>query len=456
VAVYIREAHPTDGWRSTGNDRVGISFLQPRSKLERKVIATKCCSTLQITMPMVVDEMNDLVGHLYSGMPDRLYIIDRDGRVAYKGGRGPFGFKTGEMEQSLMMLLLEQQQPGHGPVVLQGTSLPPGVGPAASAANVPLLNDAEAWAHLPPVEEGLGQPLPVWARALAASLPRTTGAMIDLDYAQRVESSLPQQLRAKLRWIAADANRCAYTRAYARADYLRAGGSAAELDDLLRRLDRLPEAERLALAFVRQLVEAAYTATDSQVARLVQIYGEKQVVAMVLIAAYANFQDRLMLALGVSVEPNGPLPPVKVRFRTPPQRTRRSDETETPAEKTPKRKQSPPAKNPPSVPLRVDDPEWTAISFEALRERLKHQSAREARVSIPDVNTVRHNIPEGIPQPDDREMRIRWSRLNYGYQARLTTAWFAALDAFFEESDLDGVFHESMFWVVTRSLQCFY
>jgi hypothetical protein len=108
------------------------------------------------------------------------------------------------------------------------------------------------------------------------------------------------------------------------------------------------------------------------------------------------------------------------------------------------------------VPLRVDDPEWTALSYQALRERLERQSGRQARITIPDEKTVRQNVPEGVPQPDEHEMRIRWSRLNYGYQARLTTAWFAALDAFFEESDLDGVFHESMFWVVTRSLQCFY
>lgn len=58
-------------------------------------------------MPLLVDTMNDPVGHLYSGMPDRLYVIDRQGRIAYKSGRGPFGFKTGEMEQSLIMAMLE-------------------------------------------------------------------------------------------------------------------------------------------------------------------------------------------------------------------------------------------------------------------------------------------------------------------------------------------------------------
>jgi hypothetical protein len=58
-------------------------------------------------MPMVVDEMDDRVGHAYSAMPDRLYIVDRSGRVAYKAGRGPSGFKPEEMEQALMMLLMD-------------------------------------------------------------------------------------------------------------------------------------------------------------------------------------------------------------------------------------------------------------------------------------------------------------------------------------------------------------
>ena len=62
-------------------------------------------------MPLLVDDVNDRVGHAYSGMPDRLYVIDRTGKVTYKGGRGPFGFKAGEMEQSLVMTLLDQDAP---------------------------------------------------------------------------------------------------------------------------------------------------------------------------------------------------------------------------------------------------------------------------------------------------------------------------------------------------------
>ena len=41
------------------------------------------------TLPVLVDELNDPVGHAYSGMPARLYVIDGRGMVAYKSGRGP-------------------------------------------------------------------------------------------------------------------------------------------------------------------------------------------------------------------------------------------------------------------------------------------------------------------------------------------------------------------------------
>src|SRR5207247_335469 len=136
---------------------------------------------------------NDRVGHLYSGMPDRLYLIDQNGRVAYKGGRGPFGFKSGELEQSLLMLLLDQAPPA-----------------LTSRHGIPILSNADAWKHLPPAPEGGHQPLPSWARALAGALPRTTARLLEIDYLQRTHPSLDAKLRGKLRWVAAHANRCAW------------------------------------------------------------------------------------------------------------------------------------------------------------------------------------------------------------------------------------------------------
>jgi hypothetical protein len=87
-----------------------VTIAQPRTLEERTNVAAQCCTALKMSMPLLVDELDDRVGHAYSGMPDRLYIVDRDGKVAYKGGRGPFEFKPGEMEQSLIMLLLEQSE----------------------------------------------------------------------------------------------------------------------------------------------------------------------------------------------------------------------------------------------------------------------------------------------------------------------------------------------------------
>ncbi len=107
VGVYVREAHPIDGWRMDSNDRAGIEIAQPKSARERTAVAARCCQALRMTMPLVVDGLDDRVGHLYSGMPDRLYLLSRDGRIVYKGGRGPFGFKPGELEQSIVLHLID-------------------------------------------------------------------------------------------------------------------------------------------------------------------------------------------------------------------------------------------------------------------------------------------------------------------------------------------------------------
>jgi hypothetical protein len=107
-AVYIREAHPVDGWSSESNDRVGIKVVQPKSTEERRQVAVDCCASLRMSMPLLVDSIDDVVGRAYSGFPDRLYLIDRDGKVAYKGGRGPFGYKPRELEQTMVMMLLDE------------------------------------------------------------------------------------------------------------------------------------------------------------------------------------------------------------------------------------------------------------------------------------------------------------------------------------------------------------
>lgn len=105
LMVYVREAHPTDGWRMPNNDQAGIAIRQPRSDSERLGVAQTCGKSLGLSFPMLVDTIDDSVNNRYSGIPSRFYIIDRAGKIAYKSGRGPFGFKPAEMEQSLVLLL---------------------------------------------------------------------------------------------------------------------------------------------------------------------------------------------------------------------------------------------------------------------------------------------------------------------------------------------------------------
>jgi hypothetical protein len=74
---------------------------------------------------------------------------------------------------------------------------------------------------------------------------------------------------------------------------------------------------------------------------------------------------------------------------------------------------------------------------------------------VPAWDDVKKRLPEGYPAPE-HPVRIRWSLVCMGYQPELAAGWSACTRAFAEEAKQDRVFEESLFWVVTRSLQCFY
>ena len=90
--VYIREAHPSDGWAVPGNERQGISIEDPKTLAERAEVAQKACSLLKIKLPCLVDDMDDKVNKAYAAWPDRLYIVGTDGKIALMGDQGPRGF----------------------------------------------------------------------------------------------------------------------------------------------------------------------------------------------------------------------------------------------------------------------------------------------------------------------------------------------------------------------------
>jgi alkylhydroperoxidase family enzyme len=297
-------------------------------------------------------------------------------------------------------------------------------------ARLPAATHDEAWRLLPRENP----PLPVWARTLVGPLPRTTAAMLDLDHTQRAKNPLGPILAEKLRWAAADAMGCEYGRRYAEADLRRAGLTDADLKALADPAG-LPESDRLALAFARKLTKAAYTLTDGEVARLVERFGPETVVGMVHTVAYANFHNRVCLALGAAVEPGGPLPPVEVAWD-------RDRLAKLPA---PPRRPWDAVRKAEVSAGSIPRPDWEPIDFAELEATLDRQKARKPRLPVPD-----------LPESDGRSARVVWSRVSLGYQRGLTQAWFATMRTFPQEANQDPVFENSVFWVVTRTNDCFY
>ena len=99
--VYVQEAHPTDGWQTDSNVEEGVLFRQHQSYEERESVAQSCSIDLNIGLPIVIEEMDNAIDEAYGAAPERLYLVDVDGKVAYHGGAGPHFFDLDEWEQAI-------------------------------------------------------------------------------------------------------------------------------------------------------------------------------------------------------------------------------------------------------------------------------------------------------------------------------------------------------------------
>ena len=104
MVVYIREAHPEDGWVVNANRDEDIRYLDPTTNDERQEVAAACALRLKIRMPVVVDDVDDNVASAYGALPDRLYLIGRGGKVAYQGDPGPWGFDPDGLAEAIEAL----------------------------------------------------------------------------------------------------------------------------------------------------------------------------------------------------------------------------------------------------------------------------------------------------------------------------------------------------------------
>jgi len=101
LTVYIKEAHPTDEWQMSSNERDGVCYPQPRTLDDRIAIVRDFTARYSYRVPMLVDRTDNAADEAYAAWPERLYVIDERGIVAYKGAVGPFGYEPEEVERWL-------------------------------------------------------------------------------------------------------------------------------------------------------------------------------------------------------------------------------------------------------------------------------------------------------------------------------------------------------------------
>lgn len=283
--------------------------------------------------------------------------------------------------------------------------------------------DAEVWGTLPPPKKPA---LPEWARALAEPLPKTTAKLLELDYLHRTKNPLGSRLAARLRWEVADALNSEYGRATAAADLERVGPAPVTASD------------RLAAKFARKLTLAGHAITDDEFLAVLTEFGPESTTAIVHTVAYANFHNRLVLGLGVKGE-SPVAEPVGVAF------------DDTAKLKVPDRPPWDDLKDAKGTGLAVRV-EWSNNEFDQLNASLDKQKERKLRMPLPDPSAYE----KLTPREQDSSKKILWNTVSMGYQPELTRAWFAPLYAFYDEAKVDRVFTNSVFWVVTRTNDCFY
>jgi hypothetical protein len=109
--IYIREAHPADGWGLGGGipglvlkavgSKAATDVHDPRTIEERRAVAMDCEAALQYGIRTYVDGIDDRVNKAYAAMPTRMYLIGENGRVAYAGGIGPYGFSPAKLRAAI-------------------------------------------------------------------------------------------------------------------------------------------------------------------------------------------------------------------------------------------------------------------------------------------------------------------------------------------------------------------
>ena len=78
-----------------------VCYRQPTTTAERLAIARDFTKRFEYPLPLLVDPIENPANDVYAGWPERIYILDEQRTIVYKGDPGPFGFHPEEAEEWL-------------------------------------------------------------------------------------------------------------------------------------------------------------------------------------------------------------------------------------------------------------------------------------------------------------------------------------------------------------------
>ena len=89
--VYITEAHAIDSHRAVPY-AIEQGINQPTTYADRCLIADFLVQDGTLTIPIIIDSIDDKVNELYQGLPSRIFLVRTDGILGVAAERGPWGF----------------------------------------------------------------------------------------------------------------------------------------------------------------------------------------------------------------------------------------------------------------------------------------------------------------------------------------------------------------------------
>src|SRR2546428_10482231 len=82
--------------KSNLKDKDNVCYAQPKTLEQRVAIANDFVKRFKFSLPFGIDDMTNAANDAYAAWPERIYIIDESGRIAYRGGACTVNFTPGE------------------------------------------------------------------------------------------------------------------------------------------------------------------------------------------------------------------------------------------------------------------------------------------------------------------------------------------------------------------------